>query len=208
MVAGDDPLGPGSDPQLVARCLLGDENTWHELVRSHSALVGAIARRILRRNCLPDGEGEVEEAIADFFGDLCVRRAETLGRFRGESSLRAYLAVLAANHVRKRAEGKRREEARLVDYARLASRAGEGPTSPGSDRPEPLAALSGLLARCSPPEQLLYQLLYVDGLSAEQAAAFLGIARDAVYLRKHRFHQRLRALMEERSRGGAGSPAR
>jgi len=197
-------MSPGAPPpdDLVASCITGDESAWRELVARHFRFVGTITRRILARRGMPHDDGRVEEATADFFGDLCLRRDRALGGFRRESSFRAYLAVLAANHARRIAESETREQARVLAYARAAAPADEVVDARLIDRDE----LTRALERCNPQERLLFQLLYVDGVSSREAALVLGTSADGLYLRKHRFHAKIRTYFDERFRGRVRSP--
>jgi DNA-directed RNA polymerase specialized sigma24 family protein len=76
---------------LLDRCVRGDEAAWRDIVLDHYSMVAGVCRRILARRGVPHGPLEVDEAVADFFGDLCLRREQTLGSFRGRS-LQAFLA--------------------------------------------------------------------------------------------------------------------
>jgi DNA-directed RNA polymerase specialized sigma24 family protein len=62
-------------------------------------------------------------------------------------------------------------------------------------------ALEAAAAQLSPADRALLELLYVNKLPAEAAAAALGINRGALYTRKTRLVQRLQALVDA---GGAG----
>lgn len=197
----------GPEANTLLGCLRGEEGAWRELLATYYPLVSAIFRRVLARKKLPHEGRTVDEETAAFFGDLCLRRDQTLGRFRGEGSLRAYLAVLAVNYIRRRARELRREEQHLQEYSqsmRVQREASElGESSPDADRKE----VSWAVARCSAKERLLFQLLYVDGAAAEAASSALGISRETLYLRKHRFHQKVSSFLKERSAGRAASPS-
>ncbi len=195
-----DHEGENALPGLCAR---GDETAWRDLVSGFHSLVAGIFRRILQRRGLPHGDRELEEAAADFFGDLCRRRERTLGRFRG-GSLRAFLAVSAANYARTRATRALQWRERNAAYreAAVQESSPDGPRGPqdAGDR------IRSVLGRCSDQERLLFRILYVEGASTDAACAFLGVSPQVLYLRKHRFHQRVRSLLQERSPSGAESP--
>jgi RNA polymerase sigma factor (sigma-70 family) len=190
---------------VVSRCVDADPQAWRGLVERFYPFVGVVAGRILQARGLPCGAGEVEEIAADFFGDLFLRRERTLGAFRTSGPFRAYLAILVANYTRKRAAASSR---RIRIDGDAGSIDAEGPQA------EPLALSPVLdleeveraIARLSPADCMLYQLLYVDGVDAGEAARFLGISRDALYIRKHRFLTRIRSVLGERSEDQTGSP--
>ena len=96
----------------------------------------------------------------------------------------------------------RDEYAASIQDRELPSSTDESPSALG---PEEVA---WALTRCSVQERLLFQVLYVDGAPTEEAGALLGVTREALYLRKHRFHQKIETLIEERFRGQPASPSR
>lgn len=189
--------------RLLGRCIEGEAAAWRDLLARYLPFVCAVARRILAHRGLPHGQAEVEEAAADFFGDLCLRRGDALEKFRGEGCFRAYLAVLAANHARRRAERLVRERGRAVEFQEAVARREAG-SEPAEFAPE---EITRAVARCPPGDRLLFQLLFVDELAVERAAHFLGVSREVVYLRKHRFLARMRSLLGERSQGRWASPS-
>ena len=180
---------------ILRGCLQGDDGAWRLLLAEHVDLVTAIMRRLLARRALPHDQSALEEETASFFADLCANREQAIGAYRGDGPFSAYLAVMAANYVRRRAVSVERERRGLADYATRLEKEHAAPADEAIERTE----LPGCLAACTPQEKLLYTLFYVDGASAEEVAALLGISRAAVYLRKHRFHEKVRALQNERS---------
>lgn len=97
----DDSEG-NPECELISRCVAGEPGAWGELVERHKKLVAGLSRRILAHRGLPHGWQEVDEATTDFFSSLYLARESYLQGFRGRGSLRAYIAVLAANWVRRR----------------------------------------------------------------------------------------------------------
>ncbi len=182
-----------ADEGLLDLCVRGDEGAWRELIRSYGGFVAATVRRVFERVGRREGSHEVEEAVCDFFGDLWMRRAETLGRFRGECSLRAFLAVLAANCARTRAMSNRRGCDQVATYLQVA--AAQVMESRPPDMEIDAGRTASVLERCAGHEKLLFRLLYVEEASVDHACAVLGISRDALYLRKHRFLRRVRRLL-------------
>ena len=85
---GDKTVAPGAeaDGALVARCRLGDENAWRELVERFSRYVYAITTRAYG---LRDRDAE------DVFQDVFARAFERLDSLRDDSALRPWLAQLA-----------------------------------------------------------------------------------------------------------------
>jgi RNA polymerase sigma factor (sigma-70 family) len=183
------------EAERIRRCVEGEPSAWRDLLAAHDSFVGSVIRRILARSGAPSGAADVDDAKSDFFGDLWLRRRETLGSFRGEGPFRAYLAVLSANHVRRRMGIEFREQRRVTRYAdsrRESLKA--APDSTHSKRGEDAEVAVGLDA-CLPQERLLAQLLYTDEMDADAAARVLGISRETLYVRKHRLLGKLRAIV-------------
>jgi len=75
-----------SDAELLARCRLGDQAAWTELVERYSRYVYAIVVRGFR---LQDDEAE------DAFQDVFLRVYERLGSLRDDDALRPWIAQIA-----------------------------------------------------------------------------------------------------------------
>ncbi len=186
------------EERLLHRCIDLDPDGWRELMDRYGRFLSAIIRRILARRGLPSGPTEVDEATEDFFADIFLSKAAALARFRHDGPLRAYLAVLAANHARTRASRliKERSHAdRLADPDNLEeiSRSDEVPDSSLTKD-----SVSEALALCGSDDQALFQLLYVDAVKTEEAASFLGVACEVLYNRKSRLLKKLRTILDRR----------
>src|SRR5262245_48095851 len=193
--------GRRADELLLRGCLSGDGEAWRGLLARYSRFVSAIVRRILANRGLPHGTLEVEEETAEFFGDLCLHVEVTLGGYRRDGAFRAYLAVLAANHARRKAD-------RLAKDRRRPDPPAAEPLAPGTTwATEDAEEVRATLAECTAGQRLLFELLYTDGVPPDQAASLLGITRDALYVRKHRLLRKVRALFDERSAGRGRSPS-
>jgi DNA-directed RNA polymerase specialized sigma24 family protein len=147
------------DIGLAARCAAGEPTAWEAFVRDHRPFVAAVIRIVLRRGESGAGSGEaaIDQAVDDFIGDTYARREKTLGAFRGEGSLRAYLAVLAANWARRRR--------RTASTSRSVGLVSAGPESAFVEVDHGIEAreeVSAVLLRLDPAERLLFQVLLVD----------------------------------------------
>ncbi|MEX2211075.1 MAG: sigma-70 family RNA polymerase sigma factor [Gaiellaceae bacterium] len=74
-----------TDAQLVARCRVGDQEAWRELVERFSRYVYAIAVQAYR---LPEHDAE------DVFQDVFTRVYEKLPQLRDDSAVRPWIAQL------------------------------------------------------------------------------------------------------------------
>ncbi|MEW6741802.1 MAG: sigma-70 family RNA polymerase sigma factor [Planctomycetota bacterium] len=193
------------DPRAIfTACLAGDPGAWRELISSYHPLLAAVARRLLAQHGLPHGPAEVQDEAVSFFSELYLAGGRVLGKFRGEGSLRAYLAVTAANHVRQRARARLREQQRLAGS--VEGLQPEAAASPPGDPDDGAGSVAEAVARCTSREQLLYKLLYVEGVTAAEAADVLGISVQALYERKHRFLAKMKTILGGRFRERAESP--
>ena len=192
----------GLDAGILAGCMQGQPEAWRSFVAAYHALVTAIFRKLLAPRGLPADARSLEDETSDFFADLCLNRERVLGAYRGDGSFDAFLAVVAANYIRSKADAADLEARHLQAYA--AGLALQLPEDGNGRFDEDLIA--SVLRVCTIQERLLVKLLFVDGASAEEAGALLGTTRGAVYLRKHRLLAKVKELLEERSRSREGSP--
>jgi len=97
--ASDIPYEPSLEASkekvCVARCLAGDETAAEELVSAHTSLVYGIGLRL---------SGRVEDA-EDLTQEVFLKVFRALGDFRGDCSLRSWIASIAVNASRNRIGG-------------------------------------------------------------------------------------------------------
>jgi RNA polymerase sigma-70 factor (ECF subfamily) len=187
----------GGDGSLVAAARDGDARAFEEIVRRHGGLVLGLGRRLL------GSRADAEDLMQDVF----IRVHRALPSFRGDSSLKTWIARVAVNAARNR----RRDEGRRG--LRLA-RSLDAPLAPGSD-----ATLADRIDDPSPgPERLALSaqsrerieealrdlpieyrealvLRDVEGLSYEEIAAALEISLGTVKSRIARGRGRLQEAL-------------
>jgi len=181
-----------SDKQLAELVLAGDETAFEELFDRHKRLVAAIAARYFRR---PE---QVEEIIQISFSKVYFE----LPNFRGahELSLAGWLSRITRNAC--------------IDALRSYKRRPEDLSCDLSDdeRNDVLAFTSTdltaeqqhidrdladkLLSRLSNEDRVLLQMLYVEGLSINEAADALGWAGPKTKLRAWRARNTLRKYLK------------
>lgn len=200
-----EPFPYDDEMTLRHRCVEADPDAWAEFCARFALHVSGVIRNILAQRGLPSRRCDVDDAVAEFFGDLCAARHETLGAYRAQGTFRAYLAVLAANHARRRAECERRFRDRfgvpvetIVDDETYAERG----TSDFEDAEE----IACVIARLAESDRSLYRVLYVEEMAPEAAAERLGVSVSALYIRKCRFLKRVRAAFDERPKASVPSP--
>ena len=173
----DSPAGTAPDSELLARFAgSGEEAAFAELVRRHSPLVFAVARRRL------GDSGFAEDAAQQAFIAMA-RRANKLGSIPCLAAWLHKVTVYEATTIIRREARHRR---RALQAAGPDSRPNASP-----DLDEALAALSA-----SDREVLL--LHHFEKLAYDQVARRLGITAEAAQRRGHRALGKLRDLLQKR----------
>ncbi len=175
---------------LIERCVSGDELAYAELVADHQRMVIQLAVNLL---------ADRDEA-RDLAQDVFLRVFRTIGRFRGQSSLRTWIYRIAINQARNRHRfWCRRHRADQVSLEVHVATHGDPASTPAA-RPDQLLATKELAVRLQraldrlPFEQRSAIVLReVDGLSYDEIAFSLGIAVGTVKSRLTRARLALRA---------------
>ena len=186
-------------------CIAHERGAWPEFVERFSRYV----YYLIRRTAVRYRAGIDDERIADLHNDVFVALLDDdcrrLRQFEGRNgcSVRSWVRVIAIRMTLNDIE-RRRIHISLDD--RIADSSGFEVVEDG---PDPLdhvmardeatrrARLAELAASLSPRDRLLLEMLLVQKLPAEAAAAALRISRGALYTRKTRLVQRLRRLARE-----------
>ncbi len=173
---------------LVAGCLLGDQNAWETLVRTHAGLVYTVIRRC----------GFGGDEAADLFQDVWLAAWEGLATIRDEGALAGWLATVAARRAKRQ----------------LLQRAHE-PTSPDAEIPERLdpdpspedvvvkreggVAVRAAVAALSERDRQIVHYFFYDATtpSYTEIAARLGVSPDTIGSLRTRCLRRLRQALED-----------
>jgi RNA polymerase sigma-70 factor (ECF subfamily) len=175
------------DEQLVERFVLGDESVFDRIVEQHSAVVAALANRLL------GWPGDVEDVTQDIF------LAAYLGlkRFRCHCSLKTWLFTITINRCRRHRHSRM---LRLRAFSKVATQAPRPQTGPADKTladnevfEQVRTAVRALPAKYREP----VVLRYLQELKAEQIAEILGISRNVVQVRLTRARERLRRDLAE-----------
>jgi RNA polymerase sigma-70 factor (ECF subfamily) len=199
-----------SDPEaeLLARLRAGDSGAYETLVRSAGPRLLATLRRMLRRD--DDAEDALQETFLAAF--------RYVGDFAGQSKLTTWLHRIAVNValMRLRAQ-KRRPESSIDELLPRFDDDGHRVVEPAAAERSPDHALDAdsrrrAVRRCiealPEPHRQILVLRDLEELSAEEAAALLGVSLGAAKMRLHRARQALRTLLERERLFAAGPPLR
>jgi RNA polymerase sigma factor (sigma-70 family) len=183
------PTSETSTPELVRRSLAGDRQAMRQLF-AH-VICPVIERRLAHRLALAGADrAALHDHVQEVLIHLLERDAEVLRRWdplRG--ALEPYVAKVADNHLISRLR-RRPPPSPSED---LDSEAGTSQT------PEEGAAFSHLvlhlLREMTDSDAQLFRAVYLEELSPEEAAARLGITREAAHKRIQRLRGRLTKLL-------------
>ena len=182
------------EASLVQRCAAGEETACAELVAEHQRMVVQLAVNLL---------GDREEAL-DLSQEVFLRVFRTIGRFRGQSTLRTWIYRIAINQARNRHRfWRRRHHADQVSLDQHMATHGEF-VSAGEARPDRMLAQKELAARLKTAldhlpfdQRTAIVLREIDGLSYDEIAYSLGVAVGTVKSRLTRARQALRHELRE-----------
>lgn len=178
-----------STQQLVQRALTGDRSAVRRLFAQ--VICPAVERRLSYRLARRAADHtELRDYVQEVFVHLLERDAAVLRRWDPErGALEAYVAKVAENVMLSRL--RKRPPPRPTDE--LDQQVAEG-SQPGDS-----AAFSGLvrrlLADLSESDAHLFRAVYLEELSPEEAAAQLGVTREAAYKRIQRLRDKVAGMM-------------
>lgn len=184
----------GREAALIERCAQGDEAAFADLVADHQRMVMQLAYNLL---------GDRDEAL-DLSQEVFLRVFRTIGRFRGQSSLRTWIYRIVVNQARNRHRfWRRRHKADLVSLDLHLARHGDfrSGAEVGPDRmfaqKELAEALDHALDALPFEQRTAIVLREVDGMSYEEIGFSLGVAVGTVKSRLTRARQTLRRELQE-----------
>lgn len=180
------PPGDPSDEVLLAACALGDRRALAQLFRRHHAAVHRVAARMLPRGADPE----------DVLQQTFLAAWSRAGRFRGESSVLAWLLAIAANLAWKQRRSERRHLLVLQSLQRQPPPAAE-PLETSTERNDQLRRVKDALQRLPHRLRVVYLMCDGEDLPRVEVARALGLPEGTVRRRLHAARKHLLALLEE-----------
>lgn len=184
----------GREAALIQRCAAGDEDAFAELVNEHQRMVVQLALNLL---------GDRDEAL-DLAQEVFLRVFRTIGRFRGQSTLKTWIYRIAVNQARNRHRFWRRRhrgeqvslDAHVATHGDFVSAAESGPERMLAQK-ELAWRLKNALDDLPFDQRSVIVLREIDGLRYDEIAYSLGVAVGTVKSRLTRARQTLRRELRE-----------
>lgn len=181
------------DAQLVARTLEGDRSAFGELVQHYQKRAYSVAFGIVR---------DREEAW-DVAQEAFVKAYRNLDRFAGDSAFFTWLYRITYNLSIDAVRARGRRDVKLVDETRELENALQKQGKPTfdvdpeqmSDRAELKRVLHQAMAALSEKHRAVIVLREVEGLSYEEIAEVLGVAKGTVMSRLFHARKNLQSLL-------------
>lgn len=187
----DAPAASATDPQLVRRCLDGDEQAWRALIERYKRLIYAIPFRY----------GATAEDAGDIFQAVCVDLVTELPRLRKPEAVKAWL-ISATRHRSLRWKARMRRERPwevAEDAAETVAVDAPGVAEDMEDVERAQAvreAVSALPDRC---RELVQMLFYSQvPLPYAEVARRLGLATGSIGFIRGRCLKKLEAALRAR----------
>jgi len=194
---------PPDEAALIDALQSGRAEAFEELVRSNSARMLVVTRRILR------SEEDAQDAVQDAF----LQAFRSIGGFERGARISTWLHRIAVNAalMRLRSRKSRPEDPidpLLPDFLPDGHRVDPGPAwdlDPVDeiDRRRRLALVREEIDRLPDSYRTVLILRDIEGLSTAETAAALEVGADAVKMRLHRARQALRSLLDPHLRASA-----
>lgn len=189
-----------SMPDILERCIRGEQDAFEKLVDRYSGLVSFTIRGVFHEYCPSASNEDLEDLHNGVFLSLMEDDFKRLRQFKGLSSFATYLRVITVR--------------RTVDFLRGQKRAFASNNGDYQDGAPPVAdanhgpdvkleileeenMVGRAIRSLSPGDRLLLKLTYVRELPAEQVASILRISINAYYTRKNRALSRLKKMCKK-----------
>lgn len=175
---------------LIARLLDGDDDAASCFVTTYQTRVSGVVRRILA------SDADVDDVVQETF--LLALRA--LREFRRDAHLATWLHRIAVNRSLMRLRTrKRRPEVSLESAPALLDELlwkGHSPESAAINA-ESSTKLHQAIGRLPDQQRTALEHVYLEEASVADAAAAIGVSRNAVKLRAHRGRRALKVMLAE-----------
>ena len=169
-----------ADRLLLQRCLNREQGAWREFVDRFLGLLYHVIQHSAHQRNLPLRAEDVEDLAADVLSQIVARDHAVLRQFRGESSLAAYLTVVARRiSVHQLARQAAMREVQPADDRAVANHEADGAAEPGA-AVEIREEVERLLDKLPPRDRQVARMFYIEGRTYNEIAEELGIPRNSI----------------------------
>ncbi|HWV37132.1 MAG TPA: RNA polymerase sigma factor [Vulgatibacter sp.] len=180
---GETPPPELTDEALVAACGVGDRGALAALFRRHHGAIHRFCARMLGDD--PDDVVQSTFLVA----------WEDAARFRGQSSVRAWLLGIAANRARRELRN-RGNERRAVESIRARPLALAPDPREQAERRQLVARVAAGIAALPPELRETFLLCTIEGIPGPEAARILDVRPGTLWRRLHDARKRLLPLLD------------
>ncbi|MEN6617258.1 MAG: RNA polymerase sigma factor, partial [Syntrophorhabdus sp.] len=190
----DNVVSDSTDPLYITRVLGGDRNAFSFLLKKYKMYVLKIVNRHVPYE-------DAEEVAHDAF----IRAYESLAKFKGPEGFRSWLAAIATrtcyDYWRQAYRKKEIPMSSLGDEHRewiekITSGSSGTSAEEAASQVEAREILSWALARLTPEDRMVLELIYMEGLSVREVADLLGWSTANVKIRSFRSRNKLHKLLK------------
>lgn len=179
-----------TDQQLIAAALGGDDGAFERIVRRYEPVVAATVVGML---------GRCEEA-EDVGQETFIHLYRSLGRFRGEASLKTYITRIAINLSLNELKRRKRNRKRIVEkpveeFHNLEAR------NEGAGRRDTREMVRQAIEQLDEKFRSVVVLRLIDGYSTDETAKILDIPVGTALSRLARGQEKLRTILSAQERG-------
>ncbi len=165
------------DRHLLERCLARKSRAWEDLIDRYMGLVIHVVNHSAHSRSIRLTPEDRDDLCADVFLAIIRDEFALLRRFRGQSSLATYLAVVARRVVVKNLVEKK-SPARLGDIEVASSNGSKD--QPPEQLLEDREEVGRLLEQLTRDEQELIRMYHLEGKSYQEIALATGLAENSV----------------------------
>lgn len=184
------------DRKLLDRCLRKEAGAWQEFVDRYMGLIYHVIHHVSHSRSAPMSPEDVEDYAAEIFLNIVDNDYAALRRFKGQSSLATYLAVIARRACVR--ELVRRQRAAELGHAQAHRAALDEPSSYDMEALISPDDVDRILEELSDRDAEVVRLYHLQGLTYRQISKKLSIAENAIGPILSRARKKLRQLLEHR----------
>ena len=171
---------------LIDGCKQGDEKAWLALYRAYGSDIGSFLKGMLRHS------NEIDDLVQKVFLEFL----SSLGRFRGEASIRTWLHRIARHVALHEIRSYKRRTGYVNAYAQTADKESKGPEEEVHAR-NYLNVIQDSLLELKASFREVWVLREVVQLSVAETAAVLEVGAATVRTRHHRAREQILLKLTE-----------